>query len=293
MNAALEDEDLMILQQLAGCSGALANAAGCPMAVRPNYGTCTMPSLFGCETYVMDDALNTLPTSKPVPAGADDIRRLVAAGAPDVNAACVASALATAQRFKRVFSPYLKVSRYVHIYHPDLQGPMDICELIWGSSIFIDIVDHPDLVKDFLAIITETYINAMREWLKIVPMQSHGLVAHWSMMQKGPVMLRDDSAMNFSASIFEEFIQPYDQRILDEFGGGAIHFCGRGVHYSHRCHTMRNLYAVNLTQPELNDMETIYRNTVDKGIRLLSLRKETADEAIAKGRPLHGLVYVG
>ena len=34
---------------------------------------------------------------------------------------------------------------------------------------------------------------------------------------------------------------------------------------------MSGLHAVNLTQPVFNNMEIIYRNTVDKGIKLINL----------------------
>ena len=63
------------------------------------------------------------------------------------------------------------------------------------------------------------------------------------------IMLRDDSAMNVSGGLFEEFVRPYDQRLLDEFGGGAIHFCGRGDHYIGRMSRMQGLRAVQQRRP--------------------------------------------
>jgi hypothetical protein len=46
-----------------------------------------------------------------------------------------------------------------------------------------------------------------------------------------------------------------------------------------------------MSQPEYNDMETIYRHTVDKGINIIGLRPETAQASAAKGRDLHGRVH--
>jgi plasmid stabilization system protein ParE len=54
---------------------------------------------------------------------------------------------------------------------------------------------------------------------------------------------------------------------------------------------LRGLYAINLSQPHLNDMEKIYRHTVDKGIKLLNLTREAAEAARAQGRDLHGQVH--
>ena len=104
-------------------------------------------------------------------------------------------------------------------------------------------------------------------------------------------MLREDSAMNLSPETFGEFIEPYNQRLLDEFGGGATHYCGRGDHWIPRVPEMRGIYGVNLSQPELNNMETVYRYTVDRGIVLLGLRRDAAEEALARGRDLRGLVH--
>ena len=102
-------------------------------------------------------------------------------------------------------------------------------------------------------------------------------------------MLRDDSATNFSRKMFEKFILPYDQRLLDEFGG-AVHFCGKGDHFISSLSTLRGLHAVNVSQPELNDMEKIYQHTVDKGILLIGLRRDAAEKAVAEGRNLRGKV---
>ncbi len=110
-------------------------------------------------------------------------------------------------------------------------------------------------------------------------------------MHKGKIMIRTDSGMNLSPEIYDEFIRPYDQRLLNELGGGAVHFCGRGSHYIASTCSMNGLYAINLSQPHLNDMEMIYQNTVDKDIRLLDFAREHAEEALAAGRKLHGCVH--
>ena len=97
--------------------------------------------------------------------------------------------------------------------------------------------------------------------------------------------------MNFSPEMFDTFIRPYDARLLAEFGGGAIHFCGRGDHYIESASTMPGLTAIQLSQPPYNDMEQIYRNTVDKGIALLGLDRRAAEATLAAGRDLRGRVH--
>jgi uroporphyrinogen-III decarboxylase len=94
--------------------------------------------------------------------------------------------------------------------------------------------------------------------------------------------------MNLSPEAYAQFIRPMDQRILDEFGGGQIHFCGRGDHFIEAMCQMNGLSAIAMSQPHLNDMEKIYRNTVDKGIKLLMFNGKAAKSA---GRPLRGQVH--
>jgi hypothetical protein len=222
--------------------------------------------------------------------GADAMKALLDQDVPDVRNGLGGKVFEMAQRFQKMLRPYPKIQRYVHLYHPDTQGPRDICELLWGSSLFVALMDVPDLVKAVLDLITITYIRVMREWSAHVPF-AEGYNVHWSLLHKGNIMLRDDSAMNLSPNMFVEFVEPYDQRLLDEFGGGALHFCGKGDHYIPRIPEMRGVYAVQMSQPEYNDMEKIFKNTIDKGIPLLRLPREAAQSALQQGRDLHGLVH--
>ena len=290
INASLADTDLMALQQFGACSRSFEAGDGALMAVRCNYGTGILPSVFGAELFIMPEEMNTLPTSIPVKGGIDAIKAILDRGVPDPRTGLGARVFEMAERYLALFQRFPAIGGYVHLYHPDLQGPMDVCELLWGSSLFIDVLDHPDLVHALLSLITETYIRFMREWDKLAP-GGGGHAVHWSMLHAGHLMLRDDSAMNFSPAMFGEFIQPYDQRLLDAFGGGAIHFCGKGDHYIGRMSGIRGLTAINLSQPEYNDMEVIFRNTIDKGINLIACPRQAAEEALQRNRDLRHRVH--
>ena len=84
INTALGDFDQMALQQFGGCSQTLADAGGAVLNVRCNYGSSIAPLLFGVEVFVMDEELETLPTSRPLNDKAA-IRRLIDAGVPDLS----------------------------------------------------------------------------------------------------------------------------------------------------------------------------------------------------------------
>jgi len=289
VNRAQVDLDAMVLQQYGACSDQLARGDGGLMMVRANYGTGIMPTLFRAELFVMDESFNTLQTSKPL--GAEAMQGLVEHGIPDMQAGLGAAVLAAGKRSAEIATQYPKIGKYVHIYHPDMQGPMDLCEMLWGSEIFLDLIDKPALVHRVLDLLTDTYLRFMRVWDDVVGSNGKDWAAHWSMMHAGKIMIRTDSGMNLSQEMYEEFIRPYDQRLFNELGGGAVHFCGRGSHYIASACGMDLMYAINLSQPHLNEMETIYQNTVDKGIKLLGFSKEYADETLAAGRKLHGCVH--
>jgi len=291
INAALQDFDLMALYQYGDCSAKLAAGSGSLLNVRSNYGSSIIPLLFGVKPFVMAEEFDTLPGSVPFN-NVDDIKRLVDGGVPSLQQGYGPQVLEMAERYQEIASKYPKIGRYVHIYHPDFQGPIDICEIIWGSTIFYAFYDIPDLVKSFLEIITETYIQFMRAWTEIVPFRPSGN-AHWGMFHQGNIVLRDDSAMNLSPEAFDEFIRPYDQRLFDEFGGGAIHFCGRGDHFIASMSEMKGLYAINLTQPEYNNLDIIFTHTVDKNIKLIGFPPDTAKAAVAEGKNLRGNVHAG
>ena len=59
----------------------------------------------------------------------------------------------------------------------------------------------------------------------------------------------------------------------------------RGTHRLNLCylpHKGYGVYGINMSQPECNDMETIYRATVDRGIPLLGFSRARAEQD--KGR---------
>ena len=290
INSTLDNYELMAIHQLKLCSDALRNGTGQLLNVRCNYGTGILPSLFGAEPFIMDETLNTLPTSRPMKGGEVDLHVLLEQGVPSVRSGLGANVLEMAGHYQSWMKPYPLIEQYVNIYHPDLQGPMDVCELLYGSELFTALIEQPDFVRQLLDLITQTYIAFLNEWNRLVPPQD-GYATHWTMMHRGQIMLRDDSAMNLSPEMFDEFIRPYDQRLLSTFGGGAIHFCGKGDHFIRMMCGMDNLYAIHMSQPEYNDLEIIFRNTVDKNIRILGMKREIAQQSIERGRDLKRSVH--
>jgi hypothetical protein len=264
VNEAINDMGKMLLQQLAPVYNAACLRTLEIPNIRCNYGTGILASLFGPELFWMDSALDTLPTVKPFGDEAV-IDKLLDAGVPSLQTGFGGKTFETAEFFKTAIAPYPKLCEVVWIYHPDLQGPVDIMELLWGSEMYVAFYSNPGKIKAFLDLITRTYIEYMKAWLRIVPEKDAVYFAHWARLLKGHIMLRDDSIVNLSPEMYAEFVKPYDERLLKEFGTGAIHSCG---HIDHCVDIMTDstvLTALNMSQPELNDMKKIHKATVGKG----------------------------
>ena len=267
INDAVKDYDLMLRGQLAGVSGAL-NGTHNTLCIRANYGTGIMTSLFGAEIFIMPYENNTLPTTRPLN-DSEKIREIVENGIPNLMNGFGKNVFEFGEFCAEIFEKYPKIKKYVNVYHPDTQGPLDVCELLWGCEMFYAFYDEPDLAHAILSLITDAYIAVMDKWYDIFP-RNTVLNHHWGgLCHQGSIVLRSDSAMNISPEIYREFSAPYDQKLLDYYDGGIVHFCGRGDHYIDILSELRGLYGINMSQPECNDMEKIYKNTVDKGIKIL------------------------
>lgn len=285
INDAVEDYELMLVSQLQNVSEAL-NQKHHNLAVRANYGTGIMSSLFGAPIFTMPREMDTLPTTRSFD-DTDIICEIVEKGKPDLYNGFGRKVFEFGEICKEVFSKYPKISKYVEVYHPDTQGPLDICELLWGSEMFYSMYDEPELVHGLLQLVTDTYTNFLNKWYELFPRNSE-MNSHWVFLRhRGSILIRNDSAMNLSPDFYKEFAAPYDGELLKRFDGGAIHFCGRGDHYVEMLSNLEKLYGINMSQPHLNDMEKIYQNTVDKGIKILAFNDEWADKTIDRPGKFH------
>lgn len=272
INDAVSDYELMLRREMNAVSWALGSKSN-NVAVRANYGTGILSSVFGAEIFMMARENNTLPTTRVM--SENVIRKRVEQGLPDIRTGFGKKVFEFAEFANEALKPYPKIREFVRFYHPDLQGPLDICELIWGGELFYALYDDPDFVHSFLTLICDTYEKFMKEWFSIFPAKD--INPHWhNLYFRGKILVRNDSAMNLSPDLYDEFARPYDKRLLDTFDGGMVHFCGRGDHYIQSLCSIEKLYGINMSQPEFNDMEKIYQNTVDKKIKIVAFNRERA-----------------
>ncbi len=206
----------------------------------PWFGTGVLASAFGC-------------TVKPATGRGDD---------PAACGPCVSS-VAEAARLRRPdlsrdglvptvsrFMEYAAAYGDLPVGMSDLNSPFSTAAQICGyDKLFIWMYDEPELVHELLHTVTDAFI----EWVKLQksiagePMDgSSGLQGIWT--PKGGVWLSDDDLVSISPELYEEFLVPEYTRVFDTFGGGHLHWCGKGVHQLKCFKMIPSLTAINNSQ---------------------------------------------
>lgn len=129
----------------------------------------------------------------------------------------------------------------------DMQGPLDTAGSMCGQARLYEwMYDDPKMVHEIFDIVTEAFI----QWVKIQkehigePLgSSNGLQGLYS--PGIGVWESDDDMVMISGEMYREFVVPYVSRIFDAFGGGSVHFCGRGVQHIDNLLSIPKIQVVN------------------------------------------------
>jgi uroporphyrinogen-III decarboxylase len=237
-------EKMMVAQLLPLCRLVETKDATIPM-IRANYGVGILPSLFGLECTILE---NNLPWVSHL-ASTDKVKSLVGKGIPNLRSGYGGKVFDTHEYFYGQLSKYPKCAAAIQVYHPDLQGPFDVAHLIWGADIYYAIYDEPELVHELMGLVSDTYIAFLKALKQNIADEAGDFVYHWMTMYRGKLLIRNDSATNLSKEMYEEFVRPYDEKLLSAFGGGSIHFCGRGEQWIYSMLESKGLGALNFGQP--------------------------------------------
>ncbi len=114
----------------------------------------------------------------------------------------------------------------------DLNSPLSTALQVCGYENFLCwMYEEPHAVEDVMAVVTEAFIQWVRFQKRVA-----GEGAGWSnglqglYTPVGGVWLSDDDLVNIGPAFYQRFVLPHYRRIFDEFGGGHLHWCGRGSH---------------------------------------------------------------
>lgn len=295
-NDTLNDYDKMLYKQLLRANDQLADGGGELLSYRANFGTGLIPSMFGCEVRELPREQDSLPG--PIHLTWDQILKINEnyrdGILPDVRSGLGQKTIDAAHHTEEVLKDYPKLQKYLHIYQPDTQGPCSLVEAIVGSDFYLKLFDEEDEINTLVEAITEEFIRYMKLWKQEFPFCGNDYAMDYGLLYKGGIMIREDACTNISASMYEEFFQDADQKILDTFGGGAVHYCGHGDHLAESFAELKGLTAVNMSQPDMNDMDgKTYPNTIDKNIQIIGMPSFEVRRTDRHHINLKGMVHVG
>jgi hypothetical protein len=176
------------------------------------------------------------------------------------------------QFYREALVSYPHLSQIIRISLPDLQGPLDNAELLRGIDIYTDFYERPDEAQDVLRRMAVAQIALAKHLRPFVDEPKDGLSAQHGVMIPGAILIRNDSSIMLSPEMYREMVAPHDEYVLHELGGGGIHSCGRMSHLLDEFVALPSIRAIDIGQPELNDLHSIYRTVSEKRIPLIRVK---------------------
>lgn len=252
-----------------------------PLAVRNNHGTIQIASILGGNWRLVEDHYPWVEPLKPIE-GLEQVARSADA-IPD-DAGVLSRAIDTLRFYRQKLDDYPPLSEVIQISLPDLQGPLDTAEQLWGSDIYYAFhEDRNGLLQDLLAKVTRTTVEVSRKLRQHARdrLDPFANTQHTYVIP-GRIMIRDDSAVLLSPSSYAEVVAPHDSRLLKEVGTGSIHFCGNGQHLVDSLLKVEGVRGLDFGQPRLMDTKWIYSRCSQAGIALTNL--QPGREALLSGQ---------
>ncbi len=189
----------------------------------PWYGTGVLASAFGCEIATAPGQGNDPSVIGPSVTSIADAMRMRLPN-PDRDG-WMPRVLATID--------HARAHSDLPVGLTDMQGPLDTLGQICGQvQLFTWMYDEPALVHDMLDLVTDAFID----WVKVQKAHSGDSLETSNGLQgvgaSGVGCWESDDDMTMlRPEMYAEFVAPRVARIFDAFGGGSVHFCGKG--YQH------------------------------------------------------------
>lgn len=246
-----------------------------PLSLRNNHGGIQIASVLGAEWNIYED---NFPWVHPIADRSMLEEIAYSTEQPTQKQGGLPRAFETLELYKHKLAQYPPLSAAVQISVPDLQGPMDTAEQIWGSSIYYAFYDAQDLLGNLLERIVEVMLTVFR-WFqaystdRLLPncATQHGY------MVPGQFLIRDDSSLPLSPSMYEDFVSRHDARLADAFGRISIHSCGNWDHLVEKFAGIPGVVGLDPGNPEMMDIGSAYRFCRDRGIAITAVRPNRED----------------
>jgi len=124
--------------------------------------------------------------------------------------------------------------------------PMDAANLIRESNLFYDVYENEEELFQML----ETAADGIIRHLSLINENTenpNGGTLAFNRWIPGGCLLLDDAGDLCSPGIYNDFVRPYTQKVIDAFGGGYIHHHSLGKHQYQNISRYNNLYVQQIS----------------------------------------------
>ncbi len=285
---AFHDMEKMLVNELAGVYAGARLRDDRMYTIRANYGVGTVASLFGCRISL---TMNNMPWCEPLSDA--QLREALDRGVPGVETAGLGPRVLETERFYlRTLAQYPNLSKAVKVFVCDTQGPFDTAHLVMGHRIYTEMYDDPDLVHRLLDLAAQTYSRFTRVQKEITG-EGNDWSFHSMMKVRGGIRICEDAPTNISGAGYLEFCRPYNERVLKEFGGGWIHYCGAGHQIMPHILSTPGVFGINFGNPDMQDLKAVHEQAGERGIGIISWSLPLSEENRARIRTGVSLIRKG
>ena len=205
----------------------------------PWFGTIVAASAFGCEIgWIPKQDPAADPRYFPVKT-VEDIKNLQI---PDPEKAGLMPRVLE-------FLHYMQANSFLPVGITDFQGPLTTANQLMGYDKLIYMMhDNPAATHELMDKITEGLIRWIKKQKQVIGEPLDYCIGDQQVYtgKHAGVWFSDDDAVLMSRKIYKEFVVPYNSRILKEFGGGCIHYCGNATHHAENFLATEGLVALNI-----------------------------------------------
>jgi uroporphyrinogen-III decarboxylase len=246
-----------------------------PLSIRNNHGTIQVASVLGGDWKLHQD---NYPWVEPFHSmdRIDDVANSTGPVADD--AGILKKSLDTLAFYREKLAEHPPLDKAIQVSLPDLQGPIDTAEQLWGSEIYYGVVDRPELFEKLLSRIVDVQLDMASRFRKLatdrldpVATTQHG----WQV--PGRILIRNDSSIMLSPEMYAEHVRPHDSRLLHDIGKGSIHFCGSGQHLIEPMLEIPDMLGLDFGEIHLMDAKWIYDTCRELSVSVLPYRPSDDD----------------
>lgn len=161
------------------------------------------------------------------------------------------------------------------VYPLDLQGAVDTAHLVYGDDYFYDLYDDPSFIHHLMNCTVQGMIKGCDAVLQLMDetgntkLDQMSFIPHYNDLvmsrSKGGIKFSEDTTTLLNPDQIDEFSIPYLKQLLDYYGGGYVHYCGKNNHLYKKVMELSNVYGINFGNPEKHDMEEVLKECAKTG----------------------------